>query len=167
MKRLLIAAVAALGAAALATAVFAAEGPPSWPPGKAQVFIAADTATAPSSFGNVPAQVGRLENFFPRTAGVLFRMYAVDLKTKKVLTGKDVKYAYVVIPGQPNLKLTYGKVGTASGAPELWTGVWSIPPDYPLGIVNFRILVKTNAKRVGSFQQTPVSAAQLTVLKAP
>jgi hypothetical protein len=167
MKRLLIAAAAVLGAAAFAATVLAAEAPPSWPPGKLQVFVAADTVTAPSSYGHVPAQIGKQENFFPRTAGVMFRMYAVDLKTKKVLTAKDVKYAYVTIPGQPNLKLKYGKVGTAADAPELWTGVWSIPPDYPLGVVEFRVLVKTNAKRVGAFQQSPVSAAKLTVLRAP
>jgi hypothetical protein len=166
MKRLLMASVVAVGAASVASTVLAAD-PPSWPPGKAQVFVSADTATATSSSGNVPDRPGKLENFFPRTAGVLFRMYAIDLKTKKILTGADVKYAYVTIPGQPNLKLAYGKVGTGAEAPELWTGVWTIPADYPLGVVKFRILVKTNAKRYGSFEQTPVSAARLTVLKAP
>jgi hypothetical protein len=168
MKRLLALAVVGLGAAALASAVLAADPPPpSWPAVKAQVFMWADTVTAPSSSGNVPAIAGKQENFFPRTAGVKFRMYAVDLKTKKVLTPTDVRFAYVVIPGRPNLKLSYGKQGTAATAPRLWTATWSIPADYPVGVVAFRILVRTKTNRGGTFQQAPVAAAQLTVLPAP
>jgi hypothetical protein len=167
MKRVLAvtAAAVAVGAIAFATSATAqAPPPPSWPPGKAQVFISADTVTAATSaYGFVPTVVGRQENFFPQTAGVVFRAYAVDLKTKKVLTGKDVTFFYVKIPGQPNLKLTYGAQGAKSFG--LWTATWSIPPDYPVGVVDFRILVKTKAKRYGAFAQVPVAAAQLTVLK--
>ena len=167
MKRLLASAAVVVGAVASSTAALAQTEPPPWPQGKAQVFISADTVTARSSFGHVPQVVGKQENFFPRTAGVKFRMYAVDLKTRKVLTARDVKFAYVVIPGQPNLKLRYGRQGAGARAPWLWTGTWSIPTDYPLGVVPFRILVKTKSNRGGSFQQAPVAAAQLTVLAAP
>jgi hypothetical protein len=163
MTRLLALAAVAVGALVSGPAALTQAPPPSWPPGRAQVFIAGDTVTARSTYGYLPAVLGKQENFFPRTAGVKFRMYAVDLKTRKVLTAKDVKFAYVTIPGRPNVKLAYGKQGRAAGAPRLWTGTWSIPPDYPLGVVPFRILVKTKSKRVGSFQQPPVAAAQLTV----
>jgi hypothetical protein len=166
MNRLLALATVAVGAAASGSAVLAQE-PPSWPSGTTQVFISADTVTAKSRYGYVPPVLNKQENFFPRTAGVKFRMYAVDLKTKKVLTRKAVKFAYVAIPGQPSLKLRYGKQGARANAPRLWTGTWSIPPDYPLGVVAFRILVRTKANRIGRFQQAPVAAAQLTVIAAP
>jgi hypothetical protein len=166
MRRGLALAAIAAGALVAGTAASAEAPPPSWPSAKGQVFIAADTVTAKSSYGYVPSVLGKQENFFPRTAGVKFRMYAIDLKTKKVLTAKNVKFAYVTIPGRPNVKLAYSKQGRAAGAPRLWTGTWSIPADYPLGVVPFRILVKTTSKRVGSFQQTPVAAAQLTVAPA-
>jgi hypothetical protein len=162
MRRLLTLAAIAIGALAVGPAALPQE-PPPWPAGKTQVFIAADTVTAKSSYGNVPAVLGKQENFFPQTAGVKFRMYAIDVKTKKVLTAKDVRFAHVTIPGQPNLKLRYRKQGTTAGSPRLWTGTWSIPPDYPLGVVQFQIVVKTKSKRVGIFQQAPVAAAQLTV----
>lgn len=172
MKRFLAATGAAVAAAAIAFAASApAQAPPpspSWPPGKAQVFIWADTVTAPTStYGYVPSIVGKQENFFPQTAGVVFRAYAVDLKTKKVLTPKDVKYFYVKIPNQPNLKLTYGTQGSGSKAPSLWTATWSIPPDYALGVVPFQILVRTKTNRYGAFVQAPVAAAQLTVIPKP
>ena len=163
MKRLLTLVAIAIGALAVGSAALPAD-PPPWPQGKTQVFIAADTVTAKSSFGNVPSVVGKQENFFSQTAGVKFRMYASDLKTKKVLTAADVRFARVEIPGQPNLKLRYAKQGTKAGSPRLWTGTWSIPADYPLGVVPFRIVVKTKSKRVGTFQQVPVAAAQLTVI---
>jgi hypothetical protein len=160
MRRLLTLVTIAIGALAVGPAALPQE---PWPAGKIKVFIAADTVTARSSYGNVPAVLGKQENFFSQTAGVKFRMYAIDLKTKKVLTAADVRFARVEIPGQPNLKLRYKKQGTKAGSPRLWTGTWSIPPDYPLGVVPFRIVVKTKSKRVGTFQQAPVAAAQLTV----
>jgi hypothetical protein len=171
MKRVLAATAVAAAVGALSSAVSApaqVPTPPSWPPGATQVFVWADTVTAAtSSYGFVPAVVGKQENFFPQTAGVLFRAYAVDLKTGKQLTPTDVAYFYVSIPGQPNLKLSYGTQGTGSKAPALWTATWSIPPDYATGVVQFRILVTTKAKRRGVFIQVPVAASQLTVLPKP
>jgi hypothetical protein len=157
MKRLLIATAAVLGAAALVTPVLAQTppDPPAWPPGTTQVFVSAHTLTAPG---------GKQENFFAQGTAVAFQVYAVDLKTAKVVTAKDSKFFYVSIPGQPNVKLTYAKVGTGAKAPSLWTGTWTIPATYPLGLVPFKVLVKTTANRVGVFVQAPVAAAQLTVI---
>ena len=157
MKRILTAALATAGVAA---AVFAATAlgqaaPPSWPPGgPAQVFIWSDTVTA---------DTGKQENFFSRLSTVVFRAYAVDLKTKAVITPVQAKYFYVKIPGQPNVKMTYGPRAPAKKAPYLWTGKWTIPTDYKLGVVNFMVLVHTKTRHHGVFMQAPVEAAQLTV----
>jgi hypothetical protein len=156
MKRILTAALATAGVAA---AVFAATAlgqaaPPSWPPGgPAQVFIWSDTVTA---------DTGKQENFFSRLSTVVFRAYAVDLKTKAVITPVQAKYFYVKIPGQPNVKMTYGR--TSPGSKQfIWTGKWTIPTDYKLGVVNFTVLVHTKTRHHGVFMQAPVEAAQLTV----
>lgn len=156
MKRILIATVAVLGAAALVTPVLAQTppDPPAWPAGTTQVFVSAHTLTTS----------GRQENFFAQGSAVVFQVYAVDLKTNKVVTAKDAKFFYVSIPGQPNVKLTYGKVGNGAKAPMLWSGTWTIPAAHPLGLVPFKVLVKTTANRVGSFVQAPVALAQLTVI---
>jgi hypothetical protein len=157
MKRTLTAALATAGVSA---AVFAATAlgqaaPPSWPPGgPAQVFIWSDTVTA---------DTGKQENFFSRLSTVVFRAYAVDLKTKAVITPVQARYFYVKIPGQPNVKMTYGQQGTGKKAPYLWTGKWTIPTDYKLGVVDFTVLVHTKTRHHGVFMQAPVAAAQLTV----
>jgi hypothetical protein len=91
----------------------------------------------------------------------------VDGKTHKVLAGKDVRYFYVTIPNQPNVKLKYDS--KAKGATSLlpWTGTWTVPGNYPGGLVDFKVFVKTNAKRHGEYVQFPVAASQLTITTAP
>lgn len=161
MKRPLTASAMGLAAIAFAAAAIAADPPKEvpFPSVKADVFVYADTVTAPTS----TLGPGVLTNSFARSSSVVFRVYAADIKTGKVLAARDVKYAYVKIPGQPNLKLAFAKQGTDTKAPSLWTATWAIPADYALGVVPFQVLVKTNAKRYGSFQQAPVASAQLTV----
>ena len=164
MKRLLVVAGVLVGTAALVAPILAQTPPPEvpFPSPKADVFIAAETVTAPGS----PLGAGVQTSLFARGASVVFHAYAGDTKSGRIFTDKDVKYFYVTIPGQPNLKLAFSKQGTATSSAWMWTGTWTVSADYPLGLVPFRVLVKTNAKRYGSFQQAPVATAQLTVTKA-
>ena len=150
MKKLLTASAAALALLALgATAGAQTPGEIPFPAPKADVFVAVNTSTT----------AGAATNFATRGSSVVFSAYAADTKSKKVLTDKDVKYFYLKIPGQPNVKLAYSKIGSRF----LWTGTWTVPASQPLGIVPFKALVKTNAKRYGSFVQIGVVGAMLTV----
>ena len=163
MKRPLTASAAAFAVIALAAAALAAEAPKEvpFPSAKVDVFVHADTVTAPTS----ALGPGVLTSSFARGATVAFRMFAGDVKTGKVLTDRDVRYAYLKIPGQPNVKLAFGKQGTDARAPWFWTATWTVPADYALGVVPFQVLIKTKANKYGSFQQAPVASAQLTVTK--
>jgi hypothetical protein len=158
MKRVLTAAVVSVGAAGILFAASAAgqANPPAWPAGgAAQVFIWADTVTA---------DTGKQENFFSQGSKVVFRAYAVDLKTKKVITPTQAQYFYVKIPNNPNVRMRYGPVGAGTAKRSIWTGSWSVPSDYKLGLVDFRVLVHTKDRHHGVFQQAPVPAAQLTIV---
>jgi hypothetical protein len=117
------------------------------------VFVSAQTVTTPES--------GFLTNYFAPGETVVFRAYAGDNKTKNALSDKLVSSAVVQIPGQPNVKLSYD--GTNRKWP--WVGTWTIPADYPPGIVAFKATVRTKAKQVGTFSQIPVATSQLTVTK--
>ena len=66
-----------------------------------QVFVAAQTVTAERAM---------ITQVAPGST-VVFRAYAVDGKTRKVIAAKDVKYFYVKIPNQPNVKLTLQRAG--------------------------------------------------------
>jgi hypothetical protein len=146
--------VVAIAAALTAPAWTADPAETPFPSPKVSLFMSVRTVTAPDS--------GYLTNFFPQGSDVVFQVFAADTKTRTALTGKDLKYAYVAIPGQPNVKLTY-----SSADPRWpWTGTWTIPADFATGLVTFKAQVQTKGKQYGSFVQIPVQTSQLTVTKA-
>jgi len=157
MRRTLILAAALAAAATVASAATAAVDPVPFPSPKVQqVFVAAQTVT-PS---------GAMNSYFAPGDSVVFRAYAADPKTKKLVTADAVKYFYVKIPNQANVKLAYGATapGASTGFP--WTGTWTVPADYTPGKVFFQILLKLKDKARGQFVQMPVTSAMLTVQAA-
>lgn len=154
-----------LGTLALAlTAVAAWAAIPGETPFPSQtistVFVSSSTVTAPTS----PLGPGVLTNHYPRGATVVFRVFAGATKTGKILTGADVKYAYVKLPDGTKIKLTYREpVNTTDPA---WSGTWTIPASYTPQIVEFVVRFRTKDKQYGNFVQIPVSTSQLTVTAA-
>ena len=108
-----------------------------------------------------------LTNYFRPGSTVYFRSYAVDGKTRRLLTGKQVKYYYAKIPGAANVKMVYSPRSPYATGRYRWIGRWAVPADYRLGIVSFGMLVKTKSKRNGIFHQTPVPSSQLTITQNP
>ena len=165
MKRTIAILAAALGAVAVSASALAAEAPKETPfpvPTTPDVFVAAQTVTTATDTGGV------LQNRFAQGSTVVFRAFAGETKTGTVLRPATTKYAYVKIPGQPNLKLTWAGPFDKGDPDALWPwkASWAIPSDYPLGLVDFKVLFKTKSKKVGSFVQAPVATAQLNVTKA-
>ena len=157
-KWTLIAGAALAVAAVFTSAAAATPGDAPFPSPKAgQIFVAAQTVTTD----------GAMSNYFAPGSTVVFRAYAVDVKTKKLLVAKNVKYFYAAIPSAGNVKLTYSPKTAGATTRMAWLGRWTVPASYPAGIVGFKVLVKTQAKRVGTFVQMPVATSQLTISAAP
>lgn len=156
----LVAGVAAITAVS-ATALAVTPGETPFPsPTIESVFVTTKTVTGPSS----SLGAGVLTNYYPRGGTIVFQVFAADTKSGKVLTAEDVKYAYMRIPGQPNVKLSY-TAQVKKGDPT-WLGTWTVPADYPTGLVQFAARFRTTGKQYGNFVQIPVATAQLTVTKA-
>ena len=156
MRKILILVAAIAASAALPAAAVAGNSDTPFPsPTVKQVFIAAQTVTT---------QRALITQVAPSST-VVFRAYAVDGKTRNLIAAKDVKYFYVKIPSQPNVKLKFDAKAPGASARMPWTGAWAVPADYPLGSVEFKILIKLEAKRYGQFVQFPVASSQLTVTK--
>jgi hypothetical protein len=156
MKKILILG-AALAVVASVTMSASAANPVPFPSDKiVQVFVAAQTVTTD----------GALSSWFKPGDTVVFRAYAVDPVTKKVVDPKFVKFFYVTIPNQPNVKLKYGATapGASTGLP--WTGTWTVPTSYA-GTVAFKVLIQVKpngGKQIkGQFVQMPVNPAQLNI----
>ena len=159
MKRILTLALVALAAFAVVPAA-GAQTPPvvPFPNAKAgAIFVSAQTVTTD----------GAMSNYFAPGSSVVFRAYAVDGKTRKVVTSKTSKYFYVKIPNRTNLKLKYTPRGRLASGRYAWTGTWKVPSDYAAGVVAFKVVVQIKAKRLGSFVQIPVASSQLTVTATP
>jgi hypothetical protein len=161
MRKFLALAVATVAFAAVAQAALAADPAPIAKPFPAAtsgtVFIAAQTVTS----------TGAIQNQFAPGSTVIFRAYAVDSKAKKVLVAKDVKYFYVAIPNEPSVKMTYNPTAPGASDRMVWVGTWTVPAAYPAGIVQFKVLVKTQFKRIGQFVQLPVATSRLTISAKP
>jgi hypothetical protein len=160
MKRLSILGAALIAVAVVTSSAVAAPPVPFPNPKVADVFIAAQTVTSD----------GALNNWFAPGASIVFRAYAVDPISHKVVDPKLVKYFYVTIPNQPNVKLKYGAAapGASGGLP--WTGTWTVPASYAVGVVPFRVLIqlKHNGKQLkGEFVQMPVATSMLTISATP
>ncbi len=159
MRKILTLGVSLVAFAAVAASASAADPAPLPFPAATSgaVFIAAQTVTA----------TGAIQNQFAPGQSVIFRAYAVDSKAHKVLVAKDVKYFYVSIPNQPTVKMTYNPTAAGASGRMVWTGTWTVPAAYPVGLVNFKVLVKTQFKRIGQFVQMPVASSQLTISATP
>jgi hypothetical protein len=160
MRALLILGVTLVAAVSVTASAIAANPVPFPSPKVADVFIAAQTVTAD----------GAMSSWFAPGASVVFRAYAVDPVSHKVVDPKTVRYFYVTIPNQPNVKLKYGAAapGASTGLP--WTGTWTIPASYSAGVVGFKILIqmKHNGKQLkGQFVQMPVGTSMLNISATP
>lgn len=162
MRSLKLVVGAAVAASIVVTPVYAKTGPQEFPAKKVDVAMYGDTVS--SSRGEVRnPRVCTQTNYFQRKSRVVFRMWAVDTSTGEALTTLDVKYVYVKIPGQPNLAMNFGPHGSGANRINFWSAAWAIPADYPLGVVPFRIIVKTADNRFGNYRQPPIEGSQLTV----
>lgn len=147
MRRLLVAigAVAVLGAMAMPALAQA--------PDKIPVFLYVDTVngTRPAP-GTPPRPVGCTQtNNFKRGEQVVFRIWGSVADTGAILNTEIVKYAYVRLPGVPNMKLNWGPHGAQSNRVWFWTVPWIVPADYPLGAVTARIVFKTDENKFGLY----------------
>jgi hypothetical protein len=152
MRRLmLMLGVAAVmsGLAAPALAQQSADAP------KLDVFLYVDTVNGTRPAAAKPRPVGCTQtNVFKRGEQLVFRIWGTEAATGAVLSTENVKYAYVKIPGQPNMRLNWGAHGTASNRVWFWTVAWNIPTDYPLGTATFRVVFKTESDKFGTYDHS-------------
>ncbi len=152
MRAITIVAAAIAVVATITASAMAADPLLPFPSAKAgPVFIAAHTTTTD----------GAISSWFKPGDQVTFRAFAIDRKTGKLVATKDVKYFYVTIPNQSNVKLHYD-ASTPTMKTMPWMGTWTVPSTYS-GLVPFRILIKLRAKRTGEFVQMPVATSQLNI----
>jgi hypothetical protein len=185
MSRMIIAITACLAIAAFAVpAALAQDEQPQpapiptpageqnpWPAKQADVFFYVETLTASpneSVFGQSAPRGCTATNLFPRGERIVWHIAAINAKTGQVITNKDVKYAYLKIPGMKNLGISFTPHGRDPvTAPWTWTGRWDVPPTYPLGIVKYQLVMKLKdwkKNKVATWTQVPLDPELLTII---
>lgn len=95
----------------------------------------------------------------------VLRIYGVETETGEALTPENVKYAYLKIPGLANVKLNWGPHGSGTARSWFWTAGWDVAVDYPLGVLPFKVVFKTESGKFGIYTQEGLPAEyRLTVL---
>lgn len=137
-----VAVLGALAAPALAQA-----------PDKLNVFLYVDTVNGSRPApGTERRPIGCTQwTNWKRGEQVVFRIWGSVADTGAILNTENVKYAYVSIPGQPNLKLNWGPHGPQTNRVWFWTTAWVVPADYPLGSLKARIVFKTEENKFGRY----------------
>jgi len=167
MKRLTLVIGLAIAASAILVPSLAQAADP---PKKLDVMLYVDTVN-----GSRPAAgVARRKvsctqtNVFIRGEQQVFRVWGTVAGTGDILSTENVKYAYVTVPGSPNLKLSWGAHGATSNRVWFWTAAWNLPADAPLGEATAKIVFKTEEDAFGiyEFKYTIVPQLNVTAKKA-
>lgn len=149
MRGLILALGLVVATGALASSALAADAP------KQPVFLYVDSVNGTAPAGAPRRPLGCTQtNTFKRGERVVFRAWGSEAETGDVLSTENVKYAYVKIPGEPNIKLNWGPHGAASNRVWFWTAAWVIGPSFPLGAATYQIVFKTESNTFGKYDYT-------------
>jgi hypothetical protein len=138
-------------------------------PAKLDVMLYVDTVNGSRPVGAKPRpQSCTQTNVYTRGEQQVFRVWGTVAGTGDILSTENVKYAYVSIPGTPNIKLNWGSHGSATNKVWFWAAAWNLPADYPLGDVTAKIVFKTEDDTFGQYDYKFTVVPQLkTAAKKP
>lgn len=105
---------------------------------------------------------------FPQGQRIVWRMKAIDPTTGKYMDDKQIASFTITYPDGKSDKLVYGGHGGTKENPAdyLWAVGYTVALDYPTGVFNYKIEVKSLDGAVGTFDQFKVSYAQMQIVPA-
>ena len=163
MKRLMLVIGLALTACAILIPSLAQAADP---PNKLDVMLYVDTVNGTRPVGAKPRAVGCTQtNVYTRGEQEVFRVWGTVAGSGDILSTENVKYAYVSIPGVPNMKLNWGSHGSVTNKVWFWSAAWILPADYPLGDVTAKVVFKTEDDTFGTYAYKFTVVPQLKTAK--
>ena len=98
---------------------------------------------------------------FKRGQRIVWRFEVFDLVAGKRLTDRDGAVVKVVLPHGEELNARFSQRagGRVPDAPWMWNAFWDVPLDYPIGGLDYRIVVTTKDGRTGTFTQPALVSA--------
>ncbi len=118
-------------------------------------YVETLATTRQSSLGYVATVSCVPSGVFKRGQRIVWRFEVFDLKAGKRLIDRDEPEVKVVLPHGEELKARFSQRagGRVPDAPWMWNAFWDIPLDYPLGGLDYTIVVTAKDSRTGTFHQ--------------
>ncbi|HYT58365.1 MAG TPA: hypothetical protein VEQ38_26985 [Verrucomicrobiae bacterium] len=138
--------------------------PPSYyePVGPFFFYVETLTSTGPSKYGYTPTQPCIQTGVFKRGMRMVVRFEVLDTSTGKRVTDKDGATIKLVLPHGEEIPGRWTIRGSVAAMPDsawMWDTSWDIPPDYPVGSFEYRIVVTAKDGRTATFSP-PIQKAK-------
>ena len=117
-------------------------------------YVETLTSTGPSKYGFTPTQPCIQTGVFKRGMRMVVRFEVLDTATGKRVTDKDGATIKLLLPHGEEVPGRWTIRGSVAAMPDsawMWDTSWDIPPDYPVGSLDYRILVTTKDGRTATF----------------
>lgn len=117
-------------------------------------YVETLTSLNPSRFGVLSTVPCVQSGVFKRGMRLVFRYEILDVSTGKRVTDKDGATTKVRLQHGEELTARWAIRGSAAALPDsawMWDVAWDIPPDYPVGSLDYTITVSTKDGRTGTF----------------
>ena len=114
------------------------------PVGPYAMYVEHVAAATPSKYGLLASLGCVQQNVFKRGMKMVFRMEFYDMATGKRVTPQDEAIVKVKLGSGEEIPLSFSRRGGHSGPPDApwqWVTAWHIPTDYPLGSVDYSVLL--------------------------
>ena len=117
-------------------------------------YVETLTSTGPSKYGLTPTQPCIQSGVFKRGMRMVVRFEILDTKTGKRVTDRDDATIKLVLPHGEEIPGRWTIRGSAAAMPDsawMWDTTWDIPPDYPIGSLDYRITITAKDGRTATF----------------
>jgi hypothetical protein len=130
----------------------------------ASLFLMTDTVQGPA---NLPederaANVCVQKNRFAKNEEIVWRVRVIDPATDEPMDDEALSAIVVKLPDQ-ELPMRWGPHPRDNPTDFFWTVAWTVPEDYPSGLLPYTVEATATDGRTGVFEQFGVAPAQLAV----
>ena len=117
-------------------------------------YVETLTGNGPSKYGVAPTVACIQSGVFKRGMRLVVRFEVLDTSTGKRVTDKDGANIKMILPHGEEVIARWTIRGSAAALPDsawTWDTTWDIPPDYPVGTLDYKIMVTTKDGRTATF----------------
>jgi hypothetical protein len=134
-------------------------------------YVETLTANGPNKYGFAPTQPCIQSGVFKRGQKIVVRFEILDTSTGKRVTDKDGATIRLVLPHGEEIPGRWAIRGAGAALPDsawMWDTSWDIPPDYPVGSFDYRIMIAAKDGRKFTFtppiQKTPTLDSRVRII---